>query len=445
MRKNSKYSTKTTRKPDIMQRYDSYKDSGVKWLGVIPEHWEVKRLASYFTERRVKVSDKDFEPLSVTKLGVFPQWENVAKTNDGDNRKLVKKGDFVINSRSDRKGSSGISDRDGSVSLINIVLQPRKTILAQFSNYLLKSYRFIEEYYRNGRGIVADLWTTRYDEMKMIKLAIPPLKEQEAIANYLDTATAKIDSAIAQQQKMIDLLNERKQIIINNAVTKGLNPNAKMKDSGVEWIGEVPEGWEVRKLKHIAKIFGRIGFRGYNASDLVDEGEGAITLSPSNMKEHKMQYEKCTYLSWNKYYESPEIMIKNGDVLFVKTGSTYGKSCLVENLPIEATINPQLVVFKEFNCSNSFFEYLLQSNIIRDQVELSVIGGTIPTISQEKILNYLVPIPSMEEQLVIVDTIKSSCKPLNEAIINANKQISLLQERKQIIINDVVTGKVKVG
>ena len=236
-----------------MQRYDSYKPSGVKWLGEIPEHWEVKRLASYFTERRVKVSDKDFEPLSVTKLGVFPQWENVAKTNDGDNRKLVKKGDFVINSRSDRKGSSGISDRDGSVSLINIVLQPRKTILAQFSNYLLKSYRFIEEYYRNGRGIVADLWTTRYDEMKMIKLAIPPLKEQEAIADYLDTATAKIDAAIAQQQKMIDLLNERKQIIINRAVTKGLNPNAKMKDSGVEWIGEVPEGWEVRRLKHLLK------------------------------------------------------------------------------------------------------------------------------------------------------------------------------------------------
>lgn len=427
-----------------MERYSSYKNSGVQWLGEIPSHWEVKRLASYFTERRVKVSDKEYEPLSVTKLGVFPQWENVAKTNDGDNRKLVKKGDFVINSRSDRKGSSGVSDRDGSVSLINIVLQPRNTIRADFSNYLLKSYKFIEEYYRNGRGIVADLWTTRYDEMKMIKLAVPSLEEQSAIASYLDTATAKIDAAIAYQQKMIDLLNERKQIIINRAVTKGLNPDAKMKDSGVEWIGEVPEHWEIKKLKHLAKVFGRIGFRGYNASDLVGEGEGAITLSPSNMKEHKMQYGKCTYLSWDKYYESPEIMIKNGDVLFVKTGSTYGKSCLVENLPMEATINPQLVVFKEFNCSNSFFEYLLQSNIIRNQVELSVIGGTIPTISQEKILNYIVPIPNMSEQLLIVNAINDRCKPINEAIINTNNQISLLQERKQIIINEVVTGKVKI-
>nr|MCR5455367.1 restriction endonuclease subunit S [Bacteroidales bacterium] len=141
-----------------MKKYDSYKKSGVKWLGEIPSHWEVKRLASFFTERRVKVSDKDYEPLSVTKLGIFPQLENVAKTNDGDNRKLVKKGDFVINSRSDRKGSSGVSNLDGSVSLINIVLEPRKTIVPSFVNYLLKSYRFVEEYYRNGHGIVADLW-----------------------------------------------------------------------------------------------------------------------------------------------------------------------------------------------------------------------------------------------------------------------------------------------
>ena len=173
-----------------MQRYSEYKDSGVQWLGEIPSHWEVKRLASFFSERRVKVSDKDYPPLSVTKLGIFPQWENVAKTNDGDNRKLVRKGDFVINSRSDRKGSSGVSDRDGSVSLINIVLKPRKVIHVGYSNYLLKSYKFIEEYYRNGRGIVADLWTTRFDEMKMIKLAIPTLIEQEAISNYLDSVTS---------------------------------------------------------------------------------------------------------------------------------------------------------------------------------------------------------------------------------------------------------------
>ena len=130
-----------------MERYKEYKDSGVKWLGEIPSHWEVKRLGSFFYERKEKVSDQVFAPLSVTKQGIFPQLDNVAKTNDGDNRKLVKEGDFVINSRSDRKGSSGVSELDGSVSLINIVLQPRKTIFGPFCNYLLKSYGFIEGKY----------------------------------------------------------------------------------------------------------------------------------------------------------------------------------------------------------------------------------------------------------------------------------------------------------
>ena len=118
---------------------------------------------------------------------------------------------------------------------------------------------------------------------------LPPLSEQQAIANYLDTATAKIDEAIAQQQKMIDLLNERKQIIINNAVTKGLNPDAPMKDSGVDWIGKIPEHWEIKKLKHVCQAFGRIGFRGYSTTDRVDEGEGCITLSHSNRGDGKMQ------------------------------------------------------------------------------------------------------------------------------------------------------------
>ena len=434
-----------------MNRYPIYKPSGVKWLGEIPSHWEIvplKHVVTYNDEvlletennnkhiKYVEIGDVD----SVS--GVKRYTEYAFKDAPSRARRITRKGDVIVSTvRTYLRAVAPIIDDDLIVSTGFAVLRA-KTIEKRFLAYYLMSDYFVGEVIR--RSVGTSYPAINANELVSISFVCPSLSEQSAIASYLDTATAKIDAAITQQQKMIDLLNERKQIIINKAVTRGLNPNVKMKDSGVEWIGEVPEGWKIKKLKHLAKIFGRIGFRGYNASDLVDEGEGAITLSPSNMKEHKMQYEKCTYLSWNKYYESPEIMIKNGDVLFVKTGSTYGKSCLVENLPMEATINPQLVVFKEFNCSNSFFDYLLQSNIIRDQVELSVIGGTIPTISQEKILNYLVPIPSLEEQLFIFDAINSSCKPLNEAIINANKQISLLQERKQIIINEVVTGKVKI-
>lgn len=428
----------------MMERYSEYKDSGVKWLGEIPSHWEVQRLGSFFSERKEKVSDQDYAPLSVTKQGIFPQLENVAKTNDGDNRKLVKEGDFVINSRSDRKGSSGVSELDGSVSLINLVLQPRKTIFGPFCNYLLKSYGFIEENYRNGRGIVADLWTTRYNEMKMIKVAMPSLEEQKTISSYLDTATSEIDKAIAMQQKMIDLLNERKQIIIQNAVTKGLDENVEMKESGVESIGRIPIGWKIKKLKYVMRSFGRIGFRGYGTKDIVDEGQGAITLSPSNIQESSMDYSKRTYLSWNKYYESPEIMIENGDVLMVKTGSSYGKCAIVKNMPMECTINPQLVVFKEHTEMPEYLAYCFQTSFAKFFINTSVIGGTIPTISQEKINNYVFPFPMKSEQQQIVTYLDSEMEKFDSAITNCQRQITLLQERKQIIINEVVTGKVRV-
>lgn len=429
----------------MMERYKEYKDSGVKWLGEIPSHWEVKRLANFFSERREKVSDQDYAPLSVTKQGIFPQLDNVAKTNDGDNRKLVKKGDFVINSRSDRKGSSGVSELDGSVSLINLVLQPRKTLFGPFCNYLLKSHGFIEENYKNGRGIVADLWTTRYDEMKMIKVAMPSLEEQKAISFYLDSATSEIDKSIAMQQKMIDLLNERKQIIIQNTVTKGLDENVEMKESGVESIGRIPIGWKIKKLKYVMRSFGRIGFRGYGTKDIVDEGQGAITLSPSNIQESSMDYSKRTYLSWNKYYESPEIMIENGDVLMVKTGSSYGKCAIVKNMPMECTINPQLVVFKEHTEMPEYLAYCFQTSFAKFFINTSVIGGTIPTISQEKINNYVFPFPPKPDQKQIVTYLDNEMQKFDTAITNCQRQITLLQERKQIIINEVVTGKVRVS
>ncbi len=198
----------------MVKKYPDYKDSGVEWLGQIPRSWNLIRLGTRFEERKTKVSDKDFPPLSVTKNGTIPQLDSAAKSNDGDNRKLVKKGDFVINSRSDRKGSSGIAYQDGSVSLIYIVLEP-KSINPIYCNYLLKSYNFIEECYRMGHGIVADLWTTRYDEMKSIMVGIPSFEEQTAIAEFLDRKTALIDQAIEIKQKQIELLKERRHIIIH--------------------------------------------------------------------------------------------------------------------------------------------------------------------------------------------------------------------------------------
>ncbi|RYG87265.1 MAG: restriction endonuclease subunit S, partial [Alphaproteobacteria bacterium] len=174
--------------------YSEYQESGLGWLGRVPSHWELRRLGYFFQERREKVSDKDFVPLSVTKNGIVPQLDTAAKTDDGDNRKRVCAGDFVINSRSDRKGSSGISSFDGSVSLICTVLEPQEKIVSRFIHHLFRSEPFQEEFYRFGKGIVADLWSTNYSEMRNILLAMPPPHEQRKIAAFLDQETAKIDA-----------------------------------------------------------------------------------------------------------------------------------------------------------------------------------------------------------------------------------------------------------
>lgn len=431
-----------------MERYSEYKDSGVKWLGEIPSHWEVKRLGSFFFERKEKVSDKDYAPLSVTKQGIFPQLENVAKTNDGDNRKLVKEGDFVINSRSDRKGSSGVSGLDGSVSLINIVLQPRKVLFGPFCNYLLKSYGFIEENYRNGRGIVADLWTTRYDEMKMIKVAMPSFEEQKNISSYLDAATSKIDKAIAMQQNMIDLLNERKQIIIQNAVTKGLDENVEMKDSGVEWIGMIPKHWEIEPFgKHFT--FGK-GLP-ITKANLQDEGVAVISYGQVHSKFNlgtTLTETLVRYVS-PKYLEThPQCLLYKNDFIFADTSedvegsgnfafNDYKDKIFAGYHTVVA--RPKDLIYPKY------YAYLFKSRAWKSQIQSLVNGVKVFSIGKRILKSSTLLIPSESEQKEIVKVLDLKTAAIEKSIENISRQISLLLERKQIIINEVVTGKVKVS
>ncbi len=425
-----------------MEKYSSYKDSGVQWLGEIPSHWEVLRLGSYFSERKEKVSDKDYEPLSVTKNGIFPQLDNVAKTKDGDNRKLVRKNDFVINSRSDRKGSSGVSKYDGSVSLINIVLEPRKALEPSFCNYLLKSTEFIEEFYRNGHGIVADLWTTRYDEMKQIKVAFPPIEEQQSMASYLDKATAEIDKAIAQQQHMIDLLNERKQIIIQRAVTKGLDENVEMKDSGVDWIGEIPAHWQVKKLKYIANTNSgstprNISGKGGPSSNIkwvrtTDLNNDIVTDTSEYLSKQEMASASCPLLEPNTVL----ISMYGGSGSFGKIGI----------LGIEATINQALCsISANDDIQPKYLFYYLQS-VNKIWMKFAASSRKDPNLNQQIIRNIHIAYPqSKDEQDMVVGMLEKSIREVNYGISQYESLISTLQERKQIIISEVVTGKIKVS
>lgn len=432
----------------MLKPYAKYKETPALWLNSIPDHWESHKIRELFVERSEKVSDKDYSPLSVSKVGVVPQIATVAKTNNGDNRKLVRKGDFVINSRSDRRGSSGISNYDGSVSLINIVLKPRSFVNGRYMHYLLKSHYFIEEFYRNGRGIVADLWTTRYTEMKSIYLPVPSIEEQDQIVRFLDWKLAKINKLIRAKKKQIALLNEHKQVIINNAITKGLDSKVSMKNSGIEWIGETPTTWKIKRLKNVATTFGRIGFRGYSTVDLVDnEEDGAITTSPSNIKEDSMSFEKCSYLTWEKYEESPEIQLRENDILIVKTGSSYGKTGFIDSLPKKATINPQLLIVR--NRSNElhskFLYFVIKSRYFQDQIKCEIIGSTIPTISETKILSFFLAIPPKDVQEKLLVYIESVIDKHRLAIKKIEDEISLLQEYRIRLISDVVTGKIDVS
>ena len=417
----------------LMPKYEDYVDSGVEWLGRVPVSWELTRLGTRFNERRSKVSDNDYPALSVTKKGVLPQLDNAAKTKDGDNRKLVKKGDFVINSRSDRKGSSGVSDRDGSVSLINIVLKP-KGIHPKFSEHLLKSYAFIEEYYRVGRGIVADLWTTRYDEMRTITIPVPSLEEQTRIASFLDKKTAQIDDAIAIKEQQISLLKERKQIIIQQAVTQGLDPNVPMKDSGVDWIGEIPAHWEVRRSKFLLTQRKERAWK----DDVQLSATQAYGVIPQD------QYEELTgkrvvkiqlHLDKRKHVEKDDFVIS--------MRSFQGG---LERAWSQGCIRSSYVVLRALEAIDpSYYGYLLKlpSYIAALQQTASFIRDG-QDLNFENFSKVDLFIPPIKEQREIANYVNSFMKSSDEGIKLLLAQIEKLKEYKTTLINSAVTGKIKI-
>lgn len=195
------------------------KDSGIEWIGEIPEDWEIGKISALYDERKQKVNDRDYPPLSVTMQGILPQLSNAAKTDAHDDRKLLCKGDFAINSRSDRRGSCGISEYNGSVSLINIVLKPRNNINPNYYNWLFHTSIFSSEFYKWGHGIVDDLWTTNWQDMKHIVIPIPIMEEQQEIANYLDEKCTAIDTLIEKKQQLLTEMENYKKAVIYEYVT----------------------------------------------------------------------------------------------------------------------------------------------------------------------------------------------------------------------------------
>ena len=425
------------------------KQSGIDWIGEIPDDWKTRQIRYLFSLR----DERNYKPLSEVNLisvytdkGVL-QHSDIEQTTgnkaqNADGYKHVYKNDLVVNIILCWMGALGISDFDGVTSPAYDVYAPKdlNTILPKYYHYLFRTPQFNGKCYTEGRGIMQMRWRTYSSEFKSIKVPLPPKATQQRIAEYLDSKCAQIDSIIDESKKSIEEYKAWKQSVIFEAVT-GKNLNCKKKDSGIEWIGEIPEKYIKTRLKYLLDIKGRIGFRGYTNADMVSEGEGAITLSPSNLKNLKMDFSKKAFVSWEKYNESPEIQIKIDDILFVKTGSSYGKSSLVDYLPAESTINPQLVVFKNIKCNQKYLIYYLQTNIIQNQVENIVIGGTIPTMSQEKMKNMFIFLPPLPEQESIAKMLDSKCAQIDSLIAEKESLIADLTEYKKSLIFEVVTGK----
>jgi type I restriction enzyme, S subunit len=203
-------------------------------------------------------------------------------------------------------------------------------------------------------------------------------------------------------------------------------------------VGVIPSDWDVKSIRDVCRIFGRIGFRGYTINDIVDEGKGAITISPSNIEEGKTHFKNCTYISWFKYNESPEIKIFNGDILLVKTGSTFGKTAIVQNLPEKATINPQLVVLKYPQIDNCFLGYMMNFEIIQNQIVSNIVGGAIPTLSQELVYNFQIPLPPTHAEQERIATALSDTDVL---ITSLEKLIDKKRKIKQGAMQELLTGK----
>ena len=416
-------------------------DSGVDWIGKIPNDWNVQPLGLYLKERKEKVSDKDFEPLSVTKNGIVPQLENAAKSDAHDDRKKVCKFDFVINSRSDRKQSCGLSYLDGSVSLINIVLKIYN-YYPKYIKYTLDNNMFAEEFYRNGHGIVADLWTTKFLEMKHIRIPEPSYIEQKKIADFLDKKCSKIDEIIKDNNKEIELLNEYKMIVLDSSCLKGIEQHNFI-DVNHYSINKIPTGWKFQKTLSVLKM--PITDGPHLTPNLIDDGIPFI--SADAIKDGKIDFSrKRGDISENDYIEfSKKYVPKLNDIYMIKSGATTGKVGIVETKE-KFTIWSPLAVYRadEKVINFKYLYYLLQTNFYQKQVQLNWSFGTQQNIGMRTLEKLKVLVPPLEEQEKIVNYIDDRFNKLNQ-IINYRKQIiEKLEEYKKSLIYECVTGKREV-
>lgn len=433
----------------MMERYSEYKDSGVYYIPQIPSEWNVLKGKILFKQEKRPVNKEDeivtcFRDGEVT-LRKNRRLEGFTNSLKEIGYQGIRKGDLVIHNMDAFAGAIGVSDSDGKGTPVYAVCTPIREDANQFYYcYLLRFLAKTGFIQSLAKGIRERSTDFRYGDFKELLLPVPSRAEQDAIVRYLDSATSEIDKAIAMQQKMIDLLNERKQIIIQNAVTKGLDENVEMKESGVEFVNEIPHNWSTRRLKFSAWIRARLGWKGLKASEYVENGYPF--LSAFNIENDHMKWNNLNFINKYRYDESPEIKLKVGDLLLVKDGAGIGKCARIDELPYgESTANGSLAVITSYDMLDyCYLYYFMVSKSFKDHTELLINGMGVPHFTQGEMKKIVMPVPPQAEQQQIVTYLDSEMQRFDSAITNCQRQITLLQERKQIIINEVVTGKVRV-
>ncbi|WP_321285800.1 restriction endonuclease subunit S [uncultured Sunxiuqinia sp.] len=429
-------------------KYEAYKDSGINWLGKIPVGWSLKRIKFLFNEINERSFDGAEELLSVSQYtGVTKKSEKVgagelltnASTLEG--YKIVCEGDLVTNIMLAWNGSLGFSPFNGITSPAYSIYRLKSQDDKRFFHYLFRTELYKSEFKRNSSGVIESRLRLYTDDFFNIWSILPPLQEQTAIANFLDNKTTKIDTAIAQKEKMIELLKERKQIMIQNAVTKGLDPNAKMKDSGVEWIGEIPKNWEVEPIKYSLK--GVIDCE-HKTAPFVDEKDYFVVRT-SNVKDGKLTFDNAKYTHQKGFLEWTERGIPTpGDILLTREAPA-GEACLVPN-KVQLCLGQRMVWLKvdKTRLIPQLGIYFIYSSVGRTYIDFLSAGSTVLHFNMADIKNIpIINIP-LEEQTQIVSHIESQSAKIDKAIALQQTQIEKLKEYKATLIDSAVTGKIKV-
>lgn len=415
-----------------MERYSEYKDSGVKWLGEIPSHWEVVRGLAVFSENKNKNTQLENSivlSLSYGKIIVKKDIDSGLVPEEYSSYQIVKPGFIIVRSTDLQNDKTslriGYVCNEGIITSAYLGLQVKGNNNDKYLYYFLHDWDITKEIYRHGNGLRLSL---SWNDLRDVNVLLPPLSEQDAIVRYLDSATSKIDKAIAMQQKMIDLLNERKQIIIQNAVTKGLDDKVEMKDSGVEWIDKIPSSWSTNRVKYVLDFISEKGI----ASKITNN------IALENIVSHSGEYVKT-----DSDYEGFGVKFQKNDILFGKLRPYLAKVHLCQNDGI--ALGDIYVLRSHVGFDAKYLRYLLLSDKFIQYVDSSTYGTKMPRANWGFIGNIYIAYPQYDEQVKIGKYIDEQSLGIDSAISNCQRQITLLQERKQIIINEVVTGKVKVS